>query len=87
MPKKTIIGRINDAKAVLSLVLALVAMVAWFETTVVKTDDLKRVELVSMEDDITLLLLPYGGSIEGAPPEVVATFNIWIKELARKREG
>lgn len=87
MPKKTIIGRLKDVKALLSLVMAIGAVFVWFETTVVKTDDLRRVEIASREDDITLLLLPYGGSIEGAPPEVVATFNIWIKELARKREG
>lgn len=81
MAKKTIIGRINDAKAVLSLVVAIGAVFVWFEARIVK------VEIEAMENNITLLLLPYGGSAEGAPPEVVATFNVWIKDLGRKREG
>jgi hypothetical protein len=81
MAKRTIIGRINDAKAVLSLVLAIIAVFIWLDKRIVKA------EIESMENSIILLLLPTGGSIEGAPPEVVATFNIWIKELGRKRAG
>ena len=80
MPKKTIIGHIKDAKAVLSLLFTIGAVFIWFEARIVK------VEIEALENNVTLLLLPYGGSIEGAPPEVVASFNIWIKELARKRE-
>ena len=86
MAKPTIIGRMNAARGVLSLFLALVAMVVWFETKVAKTGDLRRIEIASMEDDLTLLLLPYGGGITGAPPEVVATYNVWINNLGRKRE-
>lgn len=79
MAKKSVIGRINDAKAVISLVFAIGAVFIWLEGRIVKA------EIESMGNNIILLLLPYGGSIEGAPPEVVATYNIWIKELARKR--
>lgn len=81
MAKKSIKSRMNDAKAVISLVFAIGGVFLWLEARIVK------VEIESMENDITLLLLPYSGSTEGAPPEVVATFNIWIKELGRKREG
>ena len=81
MAKKSIKNRINDAKAVISLVFAIGGVFLWLESRIVK------VEIESMENNITLLLLPYSGSVEGAPPEVVATFNVWIKELGRKREG
>ena len=80
MAKKTIIGRINDAKAVLGLLFAIGAVVMWFESRIVKA------EIEALENNIILMLLPHGGSIDGAPPEVVATFNVWIKELGRKRE-
>jgi len=80
MAKKTILSRLNDAKTVITLVLAIGGVFLWLEARIVKA------EIESMENSITLLLLDYGGSIEGAPPEVVATFNVWIKELARKRE-
>lgn len=81
MAKKSIKSRINDAKAVIGLVFAIGGVFLWLETRIVK------VEIESMENNITLLLLPYGGSTKNAPPEVVATFNVWIKELGRKREG
>jgi hypothetical protein len=81
MAKKTMISRLNDAKAVISLLFAIGAVFVWLETRIVK------VEIESMENNITLLLLPYGGSVDKAPPEVIATFNVWIKELGRKREG
>ncbi|MCK5563703.1 MAG: hypothetical protein KAJ07_00515 [Planctomycetes bacterium] len=81
MAKKTIMGRINDAKAVLGLLFAIGAVVMWFESRIVKA------ETEALENNITLMLLPHGGSLEGAPPGIVATYNIWIKELARKREG
>ena len=81
MAKKTIIGRMNEAKAALGLLFAIIAIFVWLDKRIV------RAEIESMENDITILLLPYSGSTEGAPPEIVATFNIWIKELGRKREG
>lgn len=79
--KKTIWSRINNIREILLLIFALATVYMWFESRIVKA------EILSMENNVTLLLLPYSGNVNGAPPEVVATFNIWIKELARKREG
>ena len=80
MAKKKIVSRINELKAVIGLIVAIGGVFIWLEARIVKA------EIEALENNITLLLLPHGGSTKNAPPEVVATFNIWIKDLGRKRE-
>ena len=79
MAKKTIMSHIKKYKEVIALILAIGTIYFWFENRIIEA------EIEALENNTTLLLLPYGGSTTDAPPEVVATFNIWIKELGRKR--
>lgn len=79
MAKKTLMSRVNNLREIILLILAIGALFIWFEGRVLKA------EIEALENNITLLLLPTGGSITDAPPEVVATFNVWIKTLGRKR--
>ncbi len=69
------------------LLLTIVGWGIWFERTVAKKNDLINSQIVQMEVNRILLLAPYDGRIENAPPNVRATHDMLELESTRLRGG